>query len=212
MMYSAYKLNKQGDNIQLWRTPFPVWNQSVFPCPVLTVASGPAYRFLKRQVRWSGIPIFFTIFHSLLWSTQFMGSQIVRHDWATFTFTFLCIVSWSLNHWTTREVSTALSLRWLILSLLYLVCCWTLLLFVSSVIVCFSSVASIWQFLIFSISLLKFSLCSTICLPKLVSIFIIIILNSSSDRPLIFPFLQWQFPFCLKISLQTPVCWLLLVY
>ena len=29
MMYSAYKLNKQGDNIQPWRTPFPIWNQSV---------------------------------------------------------------------------------------------------------------------------------------------------------------------------------------
>ena len=39
MMYSAYKLNKQGDNIQPWRTPFPIWNQSVVPCPVLTVAS-----------------------------------------------------------------------------------------------------------------------------------------------------------------------------
>ena len=36
MMYSAYKLNKQGDNIQPWRTPFPIWNQSVVPCPVLT--------------------------------------------------------------------------------------------------------------------------------------------------------------------------------
>ena len=54
MMYSADKLNKQGDNIQPWRTPFPIWNQSVVPCPVLTVASLPAYRFLKRQVRWSG--------------------------------------------------------------------------------------------------------------------------------------------------------------
>ena len=30
----------------------------------------PAYRFLKRFVRWSGIPISFRIFHSLLWSTQ----------------------------------------------------------------------------------------------------------------------------------------------
>ena len=38
--------------------------------PVLTVASWPAYRFLKRQVRWSGIPISWRIFHSLLWSTQ----------------------------------------------------------------------------------------------------------------------------------------------
>ena len=26
IMYSAYKLNKQGDNIQPWRTPFPIWN------------------------------------------------------------------------------------------------------------------------------------------------------------------------------------------
>ena len=70
MMYSAYKINKQADNIQPWRTPFPIWNQSVVPCPVLTVASWPAYRFLKRQVRWSSIPIFFRIFHSFLSSTQ----------------------------------------------------------------------------------------------------------------------------------------------
>ena len=25
-MYSTYKLNKQGDNIQPWCTPFPIWN------------------------------------------------------------------------------------------------------------------------------------------------------------------------------------------
>ena len=56
MMYSAYKLNKQGDNIQPWRNPFPIWNQSVVPCPVLIVASWPAFRFLKRQGKWSGIP------------------------------------------------------------------------------------------------------------------------------------------------------------
>ena len=73
MMYSEYKLNKQGDNIQPWYTPwytpFPIWNQSVVPCPVLTVASWPTYRVLKRQVRWSGIPISFRIFLSLLWPT-----------------------------------------------------------------------------------------------------------------------------------------------
>ena len=37
MRYSAYKLNKQGDNIWPWPTPFPVLSQSVVPCPVLTV-------------------------------------------------------------------------------------------------------------------------------------------------------------------------------
>ena len=56
-MYSAYKLNKQGNNIQPWCTPFPMCNHCVVPCPVLTVASWPAYRFLRRQVRCSGIPI-----------------------------------------------------------------------------------------------------------------------------------------------------------
>ena len=70
MMYSAYKLNKHSDNMQSWRTLFPILNQSIVPCLVLTVASWPAYRFLMRQVRWSGIPISFRIFHSLLWSTQ----------------------------------------------------------------------------------------------------------------------------------------------
>ena len=70
MMYSAYKLNKQSDNIQPWHTPLPIWNQSVVPYPVLTVASWPEYRFLRRQVKWAGYPISLRIFHSLLWSTQ----------------------------------------------------------------------------------------------------------------------------------------------
>ena len=70
LTYSAYKLNKQGDNIQPWCTPFPILNQSIFPCPVLTVTSWPAYTFLRRKLRWSGIPISWRIFHSLFWSTQ----------------------------------------------------------------------------------------------------------------------------------------------
>ena len=70
MIYSAYKLYMQGDNIQPWQTPFPIWNQSVVPCLVLTVASWPTHRFLRRQVRWFGIPISWRIFNSLLWSTQ----------------------------------------------------------------------------------------------------------------------------------------------
>ena len=62
MMYPEYKLNKQGDNIQPWCTPLPIWNQSVVSCPGLTVASWPAYRFLKRQVTWSGSLISWRIF------------------------------------------------------------------------------------------------------------------------------------------------------
>ena len=28
-MYSAYKLNKQGDNIEPWYTSFPIWNETI---------------------------------------------------------------------------------------------------------------------------------------------------------------------------------------
>ena len=67
---SAYMLNKQADNIQPWRSPFPIWNQSIVPCPVLAVASWPSYRFIRRHVKWSGIPTSWKIFHSSLWSIQ----------------------------------------------------------------------------------------------------------------------------------------------
>ena len=69
MMYTAHKLNKQGDNIQPWHTPFSNVNQSFVPCVFLNVVSWPAYRFLRRQLSWSGIPITLRIFHSLSWST-----------------------------------------------------------------------------------------------------------------------------------------------
>ena len=57
--------NKRYDSVQRskpWRTPFLIWNQSLVPCPVLTVASWLAYRFLKSQVRLSGIRISLRIF------------------------------------------------------------------------------------------------------------------------------------------------------
>ena len=41
---------------------FPILNQSVVPCLVLTVASLPAYSFLKRQVKSFVIPISLRIF------------------------------------------------------------------------------------------------------------------------------------------------------
>ena len=42
MLYSAYKLNQQGGNIQPWCTPFLILNQSVFPCPVSNIALWPS--------------------------------------------------------------------------------------------------------------------------------------------------------------------------
>ena len=79
MMYSAYKLNKQGDSIQPWLTPFPIWNQSVVPCPVLTVAFWHAYKFLRRQGRWSGISISLRIFQFVVIHTV-KGFGVVNRD------------------------------------------------------------------------------------------------------------------------------------
>ena len=127
MMYSAYKLNKQGDNIQPWCTPFPIWNQSVVPCPVLTVASWPAYRFLKSQVRWSGIPISFRIFHSLLWSIQskafwnflaFLMIQQILAIWSLVPLHFLN-PAWTPG---SSRFTCCWSLAWRILSITLLAC------------------------------------------------------------------------------------------
>ena len=52
-------------------------NQSIVPCPVLTVASCLAYRFLRRQVRWSDIPISWRIFQFVVIHTV-KGFSIVN--------------------------------------------------------------------------------------------------------------------------------------
>ena len=49
-MYSAYKSNKQGDNIQPYCIPFPIRNQSIIPCSVVTVASSPAIDFSRGRL------------------------------------------------------------------------------------------------------------------------------------------------------------------
>ena len=70
MMYFAYKLNKEGDSKQPYHTPFPILNQSIFPCLVLTVASWLTYRFLRRHVRWFGTPISLGIFQFVMIHTK----------------------------------------------------------------------------------------------------------------------------------------------
>ena len=64
------------------------------PCPILSVASWPAYRFLRRQVRWSGIPISWRIFHSLLWSTR---SKILAFGSLSIVFKTANVIGNTLN-------------------------------------------------------------------------------------------------------------------
>ena len=93
MMYSAYKLNKQGDNRKPQCTPFSIWNQSVVPCPVLTVASWPAYRFLRMKVRWSGISNSLRIFHSGFVIHTVKGFSIVYETGVDAFLEFSCFFS-----------------------------------------------------------------------------------------------------------------------
>ena len=65
MMCLEYRLNKQGDCGQPCHTPFLILNQSVVPYRVLTVASWPACRLLRRHVRRAGTPVSLSAFHGL---------------------------------------------------------------------------------------------------------------------------------------------------
>ena len=138
MMCSAYKLNNQGDSIQPWHSPLLIWNQSVVPCPVLTVASWPVYRFLRRQEMWSGIPVSFRIFHSLLWTTQSKAlaesiKQKQMFFWNALAFSMIqqMLAVWSLVSlpflnpaWTSGSSQFMYCWRhiWRILSIILLVC------------------------------------------------------------------------------------------
>ena len=82
-MHSAYKLNKQGDNIQLWCTPFSILNQFIAPCIVLIVTSWPVYWFLRRHVRWSGILISWRMFQFSMIQTTILLPSIWQQIWKT---------------------------------------------------------------------------------------------------------------------------------
>ena len=90
MMYSAYKLNKQRENIQPWCTPLPIWNQSVVSYPILTGASCPAHRFRRRQIRWSGIPISFKSFPQFILIHTVKGFSIVNETETDVFMDFSC--------------------------------------------------------------------------------------------------------------------------
>ena len=59
-------------------TPFPIWNQSVVPCPVLTVASWPAYRFLRCRSSGLGFPSL-SEFSTVCCDPHSLGFSILVH-------------------------------------------------------------------------------------------------------------------------------------
>ena len=99
--YSAYNLNKQGDNIQPLLTSFLIWNQSALPCSVLTIASWSAYRFLRRQARWSGMPISVSFPQFVVICTvkdfYMVNKAEVVYFWNFFAFS---MIQWMLAIWS----------------------------------------------------------------------------------------------------------------
>ena len=73
---------------------FPNFDQSVVPW------------FLRTQVRWSGIVISLSIFHSLLWSTQ---SRLWRSQWSRCFLEFSCFFYDPTNVGNLTSVSSAFS-------------------------------------------------------------------------------------------------------
>ena len=90
--WCAQPINKQGHSRQSCHTPFSIVNQSVVPYRVLTAASWPTNRFLRRQVRWSSIPISLRVFHRLLWSTQSKALSTVNETEVDVFLEFLCFL------------------------------------------------------------------------------------------------------------------------
>ena len=68
-MYSACKLNKQGDSMQPWRTPFPICNQFIVHVQFWLLLLDLHTGFSRGR---SGGLVFPSLseFYSLLWSTQ----------------------------------------------------------------------------------------------------------------------------------------------
>ena len=117
-MSSAYKLNKQSDSIQPWHTPFPIWNPSVVPCPVLTVASWPSYRFLKRQLSHSQ-SYGFSSSHVWMWELDCKENWALK-NWCFWTVVLEKTLESSLDcneiQPILKEISPGCSLKGLMLS------------------------------------------------------------------------------------------------
>ena len=77
IMCSEYRLSKQADSRKPCHIPFSIWNPRVVPYRVLTAAFWPSYRFLRRQVRWSGYSHRFKSFSQCVMIRTVKGFSVV---------------------------------------------------------------------------------------------------------------------------------------
>ena len=121
--------------MQPWCTHFPIWNQSIVPCPVLTVASWPAYRLPGRQVWYSHL---FKSFPQFVVIHTFKGFGVVNKaeadvflELCCFSYDPMMLAIWSLvplpflnAPWRSGGLwfTYCWSLAWRILSITLLAC------------------------------------------------------------------------------------------
>ena len=125
-MYSAYKLNKQGNNIQLWYTPFPILNQFMIPWLVLTVASQEAGKVLWYSHLFKNFPQFVLIHTVKGFSVVHEAEVDVFVEFPCFFYDPMDVAIWSLvllpflnpawTSWSSRFMY-CWSLAWRILSI-----------------------------------------------------------------------------------------------
>ena len=72
-------------------------NQSIVPPLILTVASGPAYRFLRRQVRWPGIPMSLKFFSQFVMIHTVKGFRMVNEAEVAVFLEFPCFLYDPMN-------------------------------------------------------------------------------------------------------------------
>ena len=86
-MYSANKLNKQGDNIQPWRTPLYIhkWYRSISILPymcmyIYILEQEKNYCYFNSDYFWEiGVKVIFKIFFFILYNMGFPGGSLVKN-------------------------------------------------------------------------------------------------------------------------------------
>ena len=85
MMYSAYKLIKQGDNIQPWCSPFPILNQSIVPVHLLSGHMYVDHLYAALCLKTVRLCEAETIFQSNHISVTHVHMNRTRSSWANLT-------------------------------------------------------------------------------------------------------------------------------
>ena len=104
MMYSVYKLNKQGDNIQPWHALFPFWNLSVAPWEKNLNKSGytyiyTSYSLFNKNWIYSIVKLYFTKNKNWIKVNQISGINH-NHIYDSFQWALGVLADYGTQEWS----------------------------------------------------------------------------------------------------------------